>query len=44
MASLIFIESFYGGVNKIKVRYYCFTRFVSIIGKNGVNDSLMLFG
>lgn len=44
MASLIFIESFHGGVNKAKVRHHCFTRPVSITGKNGVNDCLMLFG
>lgn len=44
MASLIFIESFHGGVNKAKVRHHCFTRPVSITGKNGVNDRLMLFG
>lgn len=43
MASLIFIESFHGGVNKAKVRHHCFTRPVSITGKNGVNDRLMLF-
>ncbi len=33
MASLIFIESFHGGVNKAKVRHHCFTRPVSITGK-----------
>ena len=32
MASLIFIESFHGGVNKAKVRHHCFTRPVSITG------------
>ncbi|MEW0838584.1 L-lactate permease, partial [Escherichia coli] len=42
--SLIFIESFHGGVNKTKVRHHCFTRPVGITSKNGVNDSLMLFG
>ncbi|CSS83571.1 hypothetical protein HUSEC41_20170 [Escherichia coli O104:H4 str. 01-09591] len=44
VASLIFIESFHGGVNKTKVRHHCFTRPVGITSKNGVNDSLMLFG
>ncbi len=39
VASLIFIESFHGGVNKTKVRHHCFTRPVGITSKNGVNDS-----
>ncbi len=44
MASLIFIESFHGGVNKAKVRHHCFTRPSASPAKNGVNDRLMLFG
>lgn len=33
VASLIFIESFHGGVNKTKVRHHCFMRPVGITSK-----------